>query len=281
MLNLTPDSFSDGGRLGDLAAVLERADRMVDEGAALLDVGGESTRPGSAPVDEAEELRRVLPAIEALAERFSIPISIDTRKSSVAAAALDAGASIVNDVSALAFDRRMAEVVSEKGAGAVLMHSRGTPDVMQRLVRYDEGVEVEVERELRDAVDRALEAGIERDAIVLDPGIGFAKTAAQSLRLLARMDRLTGLGFPLLVGPSRKSFLGELLGLSPEERVLASAVACAMAYLRGARIFRVHDVAAAVQALRLAHAMEEARIGSQWVGDAGGPIAIRRMRGEQ
>jgi len=268
ILNLTPDSFSDGGRLGDLDSVLRRAEQMIEAGAALLDIGGESTRPGALPVPEAEELKRILPAVEALSRRFALPISIDTRKAEVARAALDAGASIVNDVSALSFDPRMAEVAARAGAGVVLMHSRGTPAEMGDLAHYDEGVEVEVKRELSDAVALALAAGIEREALVLDPGIGFAKTGKQSVRLLGRLDSLASLGFPLLIGPSRKSFLGELLDLPPGERILGSAVACALAYVRGARIFRVHDVSEAVQALRLAYAIESER------GDTG-------MRGGQ
>lgn len=259
ILNLTPDSFSDGGALGNLDALLRRADEMVTQGASLLDVGGESTRPGAVPVDEAEELRRILPAIRALALRVAVPISIDTRKAEVARAALEAGASVINDVSALSYDPRMAQVAASSGAGVVLMHSRGTPQEMQRLTRYDEGVEVEVARELAGSVALAVGAGIEREAIVLDPGIGFAKTAAQSSRLIARLDALKELGFPLLVGPSRKSFLGDILGLPPQGRVLASAVACAIAYMRGGRIFRVHDVAEASQALDLAYALEVER----------------------
>jgi dihydropteroate synthase len=259
VLNLTPDSFSDGGRLRDLDAVLRRAEQMIEAGAALLDVGGESTRPDATFVPEAEELRRVLPAVNALSRQFTVPISIDTRKAEVARAALDAGASIVNDVSALSFDPNMAEVAAGTGAGVVLMHTRGTPVEMRGFAHYDEGVEVEVEQELREAISRALSAGIERDAIVLDPGIGFAKTGEQSVRLLARLDSLAALGFPILVGPSRKSFLGEILDLPLEDRVLGTAVACALAYVRGARIFRVHDVAEAVQALRLAHAIEAKR----------------------
>jgi dihydropteroate synthase len=259
ILNLTPDSFSDGGTLRELDAVVRRAEEMVAQGAALLDIGGESTRPGAVPVEEEEEVRRILPAIRALARRVPVPISVDTRKSAVARVALDEGVSIINDVSALSFDPRMARVVASSGAGVVLMHSRGTPAEMHQLDRYTEGVEVEVARELKASIGLAVREGIERESIVLDPGIGFAKTAAQSTRLIARLDSLQEFGLPLLVGPSRKSFLGELLGLPPQDRVLASAVACAMAYLRGARIFRVHDVAETSQALRLAHALEAER----------------------
>ncbi len=258
ILNLTPDSFSDGGELPSVASAVERAERMVDEGAALLDLGGESTRPGARAVSAEEEIGRVGPVVEALRDRVSVPLSVDTRKASVARAALSAGAAIVNDVSALAFDSEMPEVVQEAGAGIVLMHIRGTPDDMVERAVYDD-LEGEVLGELREAVRRALDARIARDALVVDPGIGFAKTAQQSLRLLARLQRLGELGLPVLVGPSRKSFLQPILGVPPKERVVGSAVACAMAYLAGASIFRVHDVAAARHALLVAEAITAER----------------------
>jgi dihydropteroate synthase len=256
ILNVTPDSFSDGGELSDLDALLYRAETMVGQGASILDLGGESTRPGAQPVSEVEELRRVVPAVAALVSRFSVPISVDTRKARVANEAIAAGATIVNDVSALAYDPAMAEVVADSGAGIVLMHMRGTPIDMRDQARYED-LAGEVTMELGDAVDRALSGGISRDAIALDPGIGFAKTARQSLRVLARLPQVAALGFPVLVGPSRKSFLGELLGVPPAERGMGSAAACVVAYLRGARIFRVHDVAPTFQALRVAAAVEE------------------------
>jgi dihydropteroate synthase len=254
ILNVTPDSFSDGGELPSAAEVLRRAERMIDEGAALLDVGGESTRPGAAEIAADDETRRVVPAIEALSREFDVPISVDTRKADVARKALDAGASIVNDVSALAFDPRMGGVVAESGAGVVLMHMRGTPaDMRERAVYSD--VTAEVRAELAEAVERALDAGIRSDAIALDPGFGFAKDATQSLRLLGELPKLATLGFPMLVGPSRKSFLGEILALPPKERAVGTAAACVLAYLGGARIFRVHDVAPVVQALAVAAAL--------------------------
>lgn len=256
ILNLTPDSFSDGGQLPDVSAALRRAERMVEEGAGVVDVGGESTRPGASAVGESEELDRVLPAIEALAEHIDVPISVDTRKASVARAALAGGAAIVNDVSGLAFDPGMAEVVADRGAGVVVMHMRGTPENMRDLAHYEDVVS-EVRHELGEAVERALTAGVRRDAIVVDPGIGFAKNARQSLRILGEIPRLLGLGFPVLVGPSRKSFLGEVLGVPPEGRAVGTAAACVLAYLGGARLFRVHDVAPTVQALAVARAVEE------------------------
>lgn len=254
ILNLTPDSFSDGGELPSVADALRRAETMIEEGAALLDVGGESTRPGAAEVDAAEETRRVVPTIEALSRESDVPISIDTRKSDVARRALDAGARIVNDVSALAFDPRMGRVVAETGAGVVLMHMRGTPADMRGRATYVDVTE-EVRSELSDAADRALAAGIRREAIAIDPGFGFAKDATQSLRLLGELPKLATLGFPMLVGPSRKSFLGEVLALPPKERAVGTAAACVLAFLGGARIFRVHDVAPVVQALTVAAAL--------------------------
>jgi len=254
ILNVTPDSFSDGGELPSAADVLRRAERMIEEGAALLDVGGESTRPGAPSVDTDEEIGRVVPAVEALSREFAVPISVDTRKADVARKALAAGASIVNDVSALSFDPHMGSAVAEAGAGVVLMHMRGTPaDMRERAVYAD--VTAEVRAELAEAVDRALEAGIRPEAIALDPGFGFAKDATQSLRLLGELSKLATLGFPMLVGPSRKSFLGEVLALPPKERAVGTAAACVLAYLGGARIFRVHDVAPVVQALAVAAAL--------------------------
>ncbi|MEX2295712.1 MAG: dihydropteroate synthase [Gemmatimonadota bacterium] len=271
ILNVTPDSFSDGGELDELDRLLFRADAMVEEGASILDLGGESTRPGARVVSEEEELRRVVPMVAALAARFAVPISVDTRKARVADEALSAGAAIVNDVSALSFDPVMTRVVSESGAGVVLMHMRGTPEDMKERAHYED-VEGEVARELEVAAKKALRGGVTPEAIVLDPGIGFAKTTPQSLRVLSRLSRIAGLGFPVLVGPSRKSFLGELLGLPPRERAVGSAAACVMAFLRGARIFRVHDVAPTFQALRVAEAIAGAGDGEDWTGASTGEL---------
>lgn len=255
ILNVTPDSFSDGGQLPDTASALRRAEQLIDEGADILDVGGESTRPGALGVDEAEELRRVVPVIEALRRRFPVPLSVDTRKAAVARAALAAGAQIVNDVSGLAYDPSMGSAVADSGAGVVLMHMRGTPGDMRDRAVYDD-VSAEVLDELGAAVQRARLAGIGSEAIVVDPGIGFAKNARQSLRVIAEIPRLLDLGFPVLVGPSRKSFLGEVLGVPREERAVGTAAACVLAYLGGARLFRVHDVGPTVQALAVTRAVE-------------------------
>jgi dihydropteroate synthase len=260
ILNVTPDSFSDGGELtGDSGRAVTRAHAMVEAGAALLDVGGESTRPGAAPVSEREEIRRVLPVIEALVRDLPVPVSVDTRKAGVARAALAAGAALVNDVSALAHDPAMAETVAAADAGLVLMHMRGEPaDMMERAVYQD--VVREVTRELGQAVARARAAGVREDAVAVDPGIGFAKTAEHNLALLNRLAELTELGYPILVGPSRKSFLGRILDVPPAERVIGTVAACVAAYRGGARVFRVHDVAPVFQGLRVAEAIARERI---------------------
>lgn len=254
ILNVTPDSFSDGGENATIEAALRRSDEMVGEGAAIVDVGGESTRPGAAPVPAVEEIRRVVPVVGALARRLPVPVSVDTRKAAVARAALGAGAAIVNDVSGLAFDPGLGPVVAAAGAGLVLMHMRGTPADMQRRARYAD-LAGEVRSELEVAVARARAAGVPAGSIVLDPGLGFAKTAAQSVALLGALPRLRACGFPLMVGPSRKSFLGELLGVAPKERAVGTAAACVVAYQGGARLFRVHDVRPVVEALAVAHAV--------------------------
>jgi dihydropteroate synthase len=261
ILNLTPDSFSDGGRFLDPAEALAQADRLLAEGAGILDLGGESTRPGSEPVAEAEELRRVIPIVEALVRRHpSVLLSVDTVKAGVAGAAVDAGAAIVNDVSAFRLDAAMAGALAGRRAGAVLMHSRGTVSTMARLdhAEYTPDVVTAVREELRAALDAGLRAGITPDAIVLDPGFGFAKTGEQNLALLDQLAALRSLGRPLLVGPSRKRFLGSVTGREVGERDVATAAACVLAYERGARLFRVHNVAVTRDALAVAHAVRGA-----------------------
>lgn len=256
IVNLTPDSFSDGGELDGVDAALARAGAFVAAGADLIDVGGESTRPGAEAVSPDDEIARIVPFIRAAARAFpDRPISVDTRKAAVAEAALDAGARIVNDVSGLTFDPAMAPLVAARGAGVVVMHMRGTPADMTRRTGYADVV-AEVRAELAERLVRAREAGIPPDAVVADPGLGFAKTAEQSLTLLRRLDALDDLGVPLLVGPSRKSFLGAVLEVPPHRRVAGTVAACVLAYLRGARIVRVHDVEPVAQALAVAHAVE-------------------------
>ena len=254
ILNVTPDSFSDGGKFSDAERALAHAEHLMADGAQLIDVGGESTRPGAGVVAAADEIARVVPVIAELARRKLGLVTVDTRKAEVARAALDAGAVAVNDVSGLAFDPGLGETVARAGAGLIVMHMRGTPDTMDRLATYTH-VAPEVAAELSGAAARAERAGIPRERIVVDPGFGFAKTPAHNLRLLDELATIAGLGYPVAVGPSRKRFLGAATGRPVEDRDRATAVACALAWERGARIFRVHDAALAREALTLAHAV--------------------------
>jgi dihydropteroate synthase len=258
VVNATPDSFSDGGRFLDPDLAAERAFELAAEGADLVDVGGESTRPGAPPVAADEELRRVVPIVERLrARRFPLPISVDTSKGSVARSALSAGADLVNDVTALS-DPELASAVAAAGAPVVLMHMRGTPADMQSRAVYGDVVR-EVARELEAALARAAAAGIARERVLLDPGIGFAKTAQQSIELLARVGELRALGRPLLVGPSRKSFIGSVTGAPATERVPGTLAAVTACVLGGVEVLRVHDVAQARQAALVAAALRDAR----------------------
>jgi len=256
IVNVTPDSFSDGGRFLDPDAACRHAERLVAEGADVLDVGGESTRPGSDPVPEAVELERVLPVIRRI-RGLGTPISIDTTKAAVARAALEAGAAAVNDVSALD-DPEMARVAAESGAGLILMHRGGPSRTMQDDPHYEDVV-AEVVAHLAGRRDRARAAGVRREAIVLDPGIGFGKRLEHNLLLLAGLPALLALGSPVLIGVSRKHFVGSLSGAEhPEDRVPGSTAAAVLALARGARLFRVHDVAATRQALAVAAAILDA-----------------------
>ena len=260
IVNVTPDSFSDGGRYLAPEAAIARCLELLAEGADVLDLGAESTRPGSAPVSVDEQIRRLEPVLSALVRaRPQAVISIDTRSAAVAAHALAAGVRVVNDVSALS-DPAMAGVAATAGAGLVLMHMRGTPENMQRDTAYGD-VTAEVAGYLRARAERAVAAGVARECIALDPGIGFGKSAAGSVELLARTPELTAMGFPLLVGASRKSFLARLTGEEgpPQDRVPASLAAAAIAVFQGAHILRVHDVAATVRVARVALAARAAR----------------------
>ena len=256
IVNATPDSFSDGGRFLDPDAAAAQAERLVAEGADLIDLGGESTRPGAPEVPAEVEERRVVPVIERLRARgCTTPISVDTRKAKVARAALAAGANMINDVSALA-DPALREVVAASGVPTVLMHTRGTPaDMTSRAIYAD--VVGEVERELEEAMARAVRAGVREEHILLDPGLGFAKAAEHSLALLAALPRLRRLGRPLLVGPSRKSFLGMVTGAPVGERLPGTLAAVTACVLAGVEVLRVHDVAAALQAARVAAAIRD------------------------
>ena len=241
VLNVTPDSFSDGGRYVDPGAACERAHVMAAEGAALVEVGGESSRPGAQPVPAAEELRRVLPVIRRLARELPVPIGVDTWKASVAEPALDAGADLVNDITALRHGPALAQAAARAGAGLVLMHMQGTPQTMQQAPAYGDVVE-EVGAALAAAAARAEAAGVAPDAIALDPGIGFGKTARHNLELLRRLDALCARGWPVMVGVSRKAFLGTVLDAPLEDRQEGTLAAGAAAILKGAALVRVHDV---------------------------------------
>jgi dihydropteroate synthase len=252
ILNVTPDSFADGGRHAEPARAIDEAFAMAAAGADLLDIGGESTRPGAEPVSPAEERRRVEPVLRGLAGRLSIPISIDTYKAPVAEAALDLGAALVNDISALEYDPALAGVIVRRGAAVVLMHTRGRPADMHLSATYDDVV-AEVRAELGARADRARNAGVPSSAILLDPGIGFAKRPEHSGALLARLSDLGTLGFPLLVGASRKSFLRRAIGDQPPDgREWATAAAVTAAVLAGAHIVRVHGVKAMSDVVRVA-----------------------------
>lgn len=261
ILNLTPDSFSDGGELETVDDALRRAEAMVRAGADILDVGGESTRPGATEVPAAEERRRIIPFVERASERFHVPVSADTRKAEVARAAVEAGARIVNDVSGLTHDPAMAPYLAEAPVGVVVMHMRGRPETMRSLATYDDVVG-EVKNELATRLHAARTAGIDPARVVADPGIGFAKDAAQSLRLVRELHRFRELETPLLVGPSRKSFLGAVLGTPSGDRLEGTLAACVLAYAGGARIFRVHDVEPVVRALKVARAVERGAVPS-------------------
>lgn len=259
ILNVTPDSFSDGGAFPNVDAAVRRGLEMAREGADFIDVGGESTRPGAHPVPVQEELRRVVPVIRQLSESCQVPISIDTRKSQVAEQALDAGATLVNDISGLHFDERMLSVVADSHATVVLMHMKGTPQTMQLDPRYVD-LFGEVIAYLEEGIGRARAAGIEQ--IFVDPGIGFGKTAQDNLNLLKNLHLLQQLELPILIGPSRKSFIGSVLDLPVEERVEGTAAAVAAGILNGAHVVRIHDVKAMKRVAQIVDAISGSTEGS-------------------
>ena len=254
ILNVTPDSFFGGSRSPDPAQAIADGVAMAASGADIIDIGGESTRPGARAVAEMEELARVLPVVRGLRREVAVPISIDTYKSSIARAALDAGADIVNDISALRFDPAMISLVAAENVPLVLMHMQGTPQTMQIEPRYND-----VTREVRDFLAAqlydAMDAGIPAEAIIVDPGIGFGKTIEHNLQLIKGLQALAALGQPLLVGVSRKAFIGKILGLQPADRLEGSLAAAVAAVLAGANIVRVHDVAETCKAIRVADAL--------------------------
>ncbi len=265
ILNRTPDSFSDGGRFTALDRAIEAAESMVEAGADLIDIGGESTRPGAESVDAAEECDRVLPLVREIARRFDVPVSVDTTKSDVARRALDAGARILNDVSALTDDPTMAQVAAESGAPLILMHRQGVPRTMQDDPRYDDVIG-DICRSLRQSLFAATRAGVSRESIVLDPGIGFGKTLEHNVEIFRALDELHSLGRPLLVGASRKRFLGALTGASADGRDAATGATVAACVHSGVSIVRVHDVESARQIARVTEALvTDARPGEDGV----------------
>jgi dihydropteroate synthase len=256
VVNVTPDSFSDGGRFLAADAALEQALTLVRQGASIVDIGGESTRPGSEPVSADEELRRVLPVIEALAGSVGVPISVDTMKADVARRALAAGATMINDVSALRYDDAMLDVVAGTGCPVCIMHMQGMPKTMQEDPRYDDVVG-EVLRFLEERLAYLAGRGVREEQVMVDPGIGFGKTVAHNLALLDGLSRFTALGRPVLLGASRKRFLGAILGAEPGERVIGTVATTVIGFLAGAHVFRVHDVKPNFEALRVALAVRE------------------------
>ena len=259
VINVTPDSFSDGGMFADAQAAVAHGERLVSEGAEIVDVGGESTRPGADPVPEDEELRRVIPVVERLAQHGTGRVSVDTTKLEVARAAIQAGARIVNDVSAFRFAPDMAALVGEAGAECCLMHMLGEPRTMQADPRYDDVV-AEVKRFLEERLAFAVSEGVPEDRVWLDPGIGFGKTVDHNLELLRRLDEIAAIGRPVVVGTSRKSFLGKITGRPTGERLPGTIATSVIAYERGAAILRVHEVAPIVDALKAA----AATVSGQW-----------------
>jgi dihydropteroate synthase len=254
IVNVTPDSFSDGGRYFESEAAVAHAVQLVEEGADILDIGAESTRPGAAPVEAIEELRRLIPVVKAIAKAVAVPISVDTSKASVARAAIDEGAVIVNDVTGLRGDPAMVDLIARSGAGIVLMHMHGSPETMQQAPEYQDVIE-DVAAFLSERAQYAIGRGIAQSQIILDPGIGFGKVLVQNLDILGQLARFIELGYPLLIGPSRKSFIGQLTGQPVEDRAWGTAAAVAIAVEQGAHILRVHDVGAMRDVVKVAAAI--------------------------
>jgi len=259
ILNITPDSFSDGGMFFDKDAAVKRGMEIAREGADILDVGGESTRPGALEVSVDDEIARVIPVIEGLAKKITIPISIDTRKSEVAEAAVKAGATIINDVSGLRNDEQIARVAARHGATLIVMHMKGTPAGMQIAPEYKDLIG-EISESLRTSVSKALAAGVTKEKIVIDPGIGFGKTVEHNLEILSRLDEFKRLGYPVCVGTSRKSFIGKVL-CQPctGDRLVGSIATAVIAAMKGANILRAHDVLETRQAVRITDAVKRAQ----------------------
>ena len=254
ILNITPDSFYDGKRYNTVKNAVDHALKMIEEGADIIDVGGESTRPGAHPVSEAEELKRIIPLIKILSKQIQKPISIDTYKAKVAEKAIDAGASIINDIGGLLMNKHMAKVAAEAKVPVIIMHKKGKPRTMQKNP-IRKNVMSEIMSYLQKSVSRAVNAGIDEDKIILDPGIGFGKTLHQNLKILKRLKEFKSMGFPILIGTSRKQFIGAILKLSTRERLYGTLATLAIAVMNGAHIVRVHDVREAVQVVRICDAI--------------------------
>lgn len=261
VLNVTPDSFSDGGQFYETNRAVDRATLMVEEGADIIDVGGESTRPGSEPISPEQELDRTLPVVEKLIQELNVPISVDTNRSQVAAALLGAGAHMVNDISGLNFDPEMGTVASRYDASLIVMHIKGRPRDMQLNPEYDDLLS-DIYTSLKRSVEKALQAGVGADKIVIDPGIGFGKTVAHNLEILKRLREFSSMGYPLLIGASRKSFIGKILNVPVDDRLEGSLAAVAVSIMNGANILRVHDVKPTVRVARLVDAVLRANNGS-------------------
>ncbi len=262
ILNVTPDSFSDGGRFFKLTNAVAHAKKMAADGADMIDIGGESTRPGSQPVPLDEELRRVIPVIKAIRQELDVPISIDSYKAEVAEQALEAGANLVNDISALRFDERMKEVVAKYEVPVVLMHMRGTPQTMQQNPTYEDVVK-DIIAFLRERIEAATAAGIARENIIIDPGIGFGKLGWHNLEILKRLAEFRALGRPILVGTSRKAFIGQILKTDVNERLEGTLASVVISVMNGADIVRVHDVKAVKRAVEIADAVRFLKAGDQ------------------
>jgi dihydropteroate synthase len=257
VINVTPDSFSDGGQNFDVATAIKRAIEMEAEGADLIEIGGESTRPGATPVPLEEELARVLPLLEALQCRVSLPISVDTYKNEVARQAIACGASLINDISALRFDETIANTIAETGAGLILMHMRGEPATMQQM-EASQDIFAEIDSDMKSALEKAVQSGVEREQMIFDPGLGFGKTLEQNLAILNHLERFEKLNLPIMIGASRKSFIGRITGRAAHERIFGTAASVAAAILRGAHLVRVHDVKEMVEVARLTDAIAHA-----------------------
>ena len=259
VLNVTPDSFSDGGAYFDRKTAIEHAFEMVREGADIIDVGGESTRPFSEGISAAEEMDRVIPVIEAIAGEVSVPVSIDSCKGEVVKEALKAGASIVNDISALRFDSEMGSIVAQAGVPVILMHMKGTPRDMQKAPDYDDLIS-EIMEFLKDAANRAVNSGVRKELIIIDPGIGFGKTFDHNLEIIRNISRFKELGMPLLLGPSNKAFIGKILDRQPHERDTGTMATISVGVLNGAHIVRAHNVKKAVETVKIVDAIKRGSV---------------------